>query len=189
MSANDVIVQPVTTTVDVSSGGQTVNIQKVNVTVRPATEQMVVNTTGPNKIIEVGKQGPPGKDGADSPTAGTIEKTYIADEAISLGRCVVILSSGRVRTADSTNQDDRSNVLGVAKTSTGAAGQSLTVIIFGLLQSSVYNFTDFNAPVYLNGTNGQVSQTAPANGFISKIGIATAADEILLRISQPIVRI
>jgi len=105
VSSNDVIVSPIQTAVNVSGGSLLTTVQKVSVTVRSATQQFTVNTTGPNKIVELSKQGPPGKDGLSgltenvifeaTSTAGTLAVGDMVQPDVSLNRGVKIIADNK----------------------------------------------------------------------------------------------
>jgi len=95
VSTNGVTVQPITTTVDAGSGGQSITVQKVSVRVQPATTVIHAVTKAPNKIIEVGRQGPAGPSGvtenvilAGESTPGSLAIGDIVQPDVSLDRGV-----------------------------------------------------------------------------------------------------
>lgn len=122
-------------------------------------------------VVIEGPRGPAG--------ANVIELT--AATAIG-GHRVVIAGDDGVEIASSDNPAHAGRVVGVT---TGAAEQGATAFVqqTGELVELSWNWT--LSPIYL-GTNGVLTQTAPAVGFSQQIGVATAPTKILINVGPAI---
>lgn len=130
-------------------------------------------------VLEVGIQGPPGLNGssADVPFV-----TFLTSGPIG-GNRAVRLEAGLVKYASSSTPADASVVLGITR---GAAvmGAPVQIQTFGLMTEPTWAWT-VDQPVFC-GTNGMLTQIAPATGFDLIMGIALSAIQIHIGARMPI---
>jgi hypothetical protein len=139
-----------------------------------------VVTTGEDtsRVVLAGAaQGPAGPQGAVGP-GGSETLTRTAGEALG-GERVVALNADDEAVYASSADATALRVVGFT-TAAVSSGADTTVRQFGVLSWPAANLTP-DAPVYLT-TNGQVSHTPPASGYIRQVGIALAADKLQVAI-------
>lgn len=127
-------------------------------------------------IIESAAQGPPGAQGPQGLSGGSVT-TYVASVPISGHIAVVLDSTGLCLPADAANPAH----FAVAGVSIGAAiaGDPVTVITRGVLEHLGWTFTA-DQPVYL-GLAGALTQVLPGGAVFSKIiGVAVSATRVSL---------
>lgn len=165
--STSVIIQPdpVTDSIIIESEGGTVEI------ITEGETTSVVIDTG-----EVGPIGPAGPAGDGS------KLTKIANTAIGGHRVVMASGANNTAIADKDTPSHMHLVIGITE---GAvmAGNPATIVARGELVEPSWSFAV--GPVYL-GNNGLITQTAPATGFILKIGTAIAPTVLLIDIGAPI---
>lgn len=110
--------------------------------------------------------------------AANIDTSLVAGESISALRCITTNGSGQAVYA---RPDTLANavVIGVSTTS-GSAGETITVKTTGELSDASWNWT--KGAVYL-GANGVLTQTAPSGGsIVVHVAKAITATKILIDI-------
>jgi hypothetical protein len=147
-----------------------------------AIEHLGIEYTTTGRVGLQGPEGPPGPKG--DPGTADITLTYNAGETLG-GHRVVRIESGLVYYADNTTLAHAGKVIGIT---TGAvvSGSSTTIQVAGELEESTWSWSP--GPVYLS-TNGLLTQTPPATGFLQKIGTAITSTKILIRVIDPVIRI
>jgi hypothetical protein len=89
--------------------------------------------------------------------------------------------------ADSGTPGHAAGVLGLT-VSAALPGAPVTVRTFGRVDDSGWAWDTGAAPGLYVGTNGALTQTAPATGFTLRVGFVQAADVAFIRIDPPIYR-
>lgn len=110
---------------------------------------------------------------------------YICAENISGQRIVKQNPDGTISYADHNDIAGMDATLGLSLQA-GLAGGAISVLFFGEYSHAGWTWVP-KKPIFL-GTSGNITQTAPTTGFLLRIGFASEADEIVLRIDTPIVR-
>ncbi|WP_051331767.1 hypothetical protein [Methylocaldum szegediense] len=136
------------------------------------------------KVIVRGIQGPPGVQGPPGPAGGSALQ-YTAGEALGGHRMVVLNAQQKAIYADSSDPTHVDKVLGLTL---GAAAQDALVTVqnSGEISEPSWNWA-LNQPVFL-GTQGQLTQTPPATGFVLMVGFPTSSNTLFLDIKQAILR-
>lgn len=140
----------------------------------------VVADTSP-VVVQVGAQGVPGPPGGD----GSTDIQKIAGEALGGHRAVVLNGSGQAIYADRSTPSHAHKMLGIT-TGAASSGASVTIRTRGEITEGSWAWT-LDLPIFL-GTSGQLTQTAPASGFVARIGFPINATTIYIDIHQTIVR-
>ena len=141
------------------------------------TDLLEVNVT---ELIEVGgRQGVPGPVGSGS----NIAFRTVAGE--DLERLRIVRSTGdKTYYADAEIEAHAGHVLGVTD-ETNTQGLGVDVIVSGTMREVAWNWGD--GPIYL-GSNGNLTQSPSATGFIIQIGVAISDTEMFVNVQQPILR-
>lgn len=105
-----------------------------------------------------------------------------ANQALSGQKAVRELSNGKIDYASAAIVADAGAVLGLTQVAV-AAGGTARVQTCGELVDPSWSWTP--GPVYL-GLAGGLTQTPPAAAFIQRIGWATAADRLVIKLDPPI---
>jgi len=107
--------------------------------------------------------------------------TYISvvcGETIYAGKAVCIGSDGKARYARAGSDSDRKPTIGIA-IENGLAEESIRIQRVGVYENSELSFASIGQPVYLDSTNGELTQSRPSDD-IQILGIATEDDAVLL---------
>lgn len=121
--------------------------------------------------------GPPGERG---PAADTLDKT--AAHTISGHRVVVAVAGGAVAVAEPATAGHAGRVVGITENA-ATAGSTVSVRHAGELVEPSWSWQV--GPVWL-GEGGTLTQTAPLSVFLLQVGVATAADTLLVKIGTPV---
>lgn len=119
--------------------------------------------------------------GLPGPAGDGTTFTLVADQSIGGHRVVRSTATG-CDYADSSILSHLGKVVGITNAAT-SAGQSVKIWPTGKITEPTFNFSI--GPVYLS-TNGTLTQTIPASGFIQQIGVATSATTLVIQILSPI---
>lgn len=114
----------------------------------------------------------------------SITDSYEAGDQIWKGRVVYLGGDGRIRHADKDAIIDFNDVIGFTKNN-GSIGQIIEVVKFGKLPLA--NFSSLSATYWL-GNSGNVLTSAPLSGTLLKVGTQVKADEVFVKIGQPMRR-
>jgi len=109
-----------------------------------------------------------------------------AGEPLALGDVVYVKASdGRVYKALTNNTREKANVLGLAKSAAGNAGDAVTVVVRGPIADM--SGLSAGADYYLNNSGG-ITQTAPSGGQVYSVhvGQAISATQLDVQPHQPI---
>ena len=104
----------------------------------------------------------------DKPLSGGTELTKIASEDIASFRVLGINADEKFFLIDSTDPSQMQTVIGVSKNG-GPTGSKITAIQQGRLTLLNHGFPA-NSILYLNGENGEISDTEPVSGFWHIVG-------------------
>lgn len=189
--------------VTLESGNTTRTVQRGTATTAALASQVQDLQRQLAELIEAAGETPPaaapalrlllGDDGADGEDGQAIPgprgelPIYIEFPAAAGGlggHRAVRLVAGEASYADNTNVPDANLVLGVTRGAV-VAGDLAQIQVTGLMTESSWAWTP-DAPVFV-GAAGVLTQPAPASGFALMVGIATAADQILIGARMPIV--
>ena len=140
--------------------------------------------------------------GATGGSANTIENSFIADESISIGQVLRVVTSadsgltaGRVVRATASSVVG-SEVLGIAKTA-ATQGNSVTVVQSGvipMLFGSALAASNNGKKVYLDTTTGQATVTIPSGsgetvvqvGILSGANGSTSTPNVAIKLGEPV---
>ncbi|SDJ61660.1 hypothetical protein [Pseudomonas indica] len=139
-----------------------------------ALEQPVV------ELLTLGEQGPPGPAGEPGPEGGT-SLQRLAGEVLSALRVVYELD-GVVRILDYRDAAHIDLLLGITLTAADP-GIPVNVQRTGVIEDNSWTWTP--GPVWL-GTNGDLTQIPPADGYDVLLGAAMSATRITLDLQPPI---
>lgn len=144
-------------------------------------ETVLVPPTVPPTLVTIGDRGPPGPPGLPGAALIPTESAF-AGEDLGGHRAVYVDTDGLLYYASSAD-DDTAWVLGIT---TGAVvtGAPATVRSFGSLSEPSWSWVP-GLPIYLS-TNGLLTQVAPTSGILVELGVATAADKVVVRIQEPV---
>lgn len=131
--------------------------------------------------VMVAKVGVPGPQGP----AGNALITGIAGEALSGHRMVTTNAAGQIIYASSAAPAHAGRVLGIT-TGAAATGATATIQPIGSITESGWAWAPES--VLFLGTNGQLSATPPASGFVQIVGYAQTATTIYIQLHQPFLR-
>jgi len=115
-------------------------------------------------------------------TSGLLAKT--AGETLS-GHRVVIEANGLVFYANNSDHLHANIVLGLTLNA-AVSGGSVTVRIAEEVTEPSWNWI-LNKPVFLNGSQGEISQVPPTSGFSQMIGFPTSSTSLIIKIDRPII--
>lgn len=132
-----------------------------------------------------------GLDGLISPSllpsvpASSLQLVRTASNTIAAGDVVRAVSNTHVTPAnyDTTLQD--ATVLGVA-TSNASAGQSVTVVVLGVITYPIFNIFPVNAILFLE-EDGAITDTRPLSGYLTQVGKSLGGGSIMVTIGTPTV--
>jgi hypothetical protein len=133
--------------------------------------EVVEIDTSSLEVIEFGVQGPPG------PQGGAV--ALVAAGTLSGHRVLAANGDGQAIYAQHT--DDTALIVQGISPQAGVAGDALPVLRSGLLAWPAGGLTA-GAPLFLT-TDGQLSHTPPATGWIRQIAVAVDSDTISIDIA------
>ncbi len=113
----------------------------------------------------------------------TLECQMISTEQISALKAVYGVSKDDVAIADSSS-NTTAQMLGISKTATSGAAETLTVLKKGKVEDVSFSFP-INAPLFL-GTSGNITNISPTSGFVVRVGHSLGAGAIYINIEPPI---
>jgi hypothetical protein len=153
------------------------------VIVSPEESAVAVIEESKEILIAGGDQGPQGIQGLPG-QGGSAYFTFTAQGPIGGHRAVVSVAPDKVGYADNANPAHANAVLGITL---GAAddGAEIQVQGSGEITEPSWNWT-LQQPVFLS-TNGQLTQTCPATGFVLILGTPTAPTKLMVDIKLPFV--
>lgn len=152
-----------------------VNTQGSTVVREPSTS--IVTATREVLTVAAGVQGPQGPPGI----AGSLSAS-VCGENISAYQ-VVVLISGLLYRADSSNLSHPSFVVGVA-TQSGTTGGTITYIQNGEVSGGSF----IAGQRYFAGTSGALTTTAPTTGWLKSIGVAESSSDLIVEMGPTIIR-
>ena len=132
--------------------------------------------------VETGVAGPPGPPGPPG-GAGQSFVQLTAAQALG-GHRAVRVRAGQADYADCREVGAPHALLGVT-TAAVSAGQAATIQQSGVMTEPAWRWQP-GRPVFL-GEQGALTQTAPASGVISVVGVALSAQSVALGLRAPIV--
>lgn len=109
--------------------------------------------------------------------------TRLSEGALSAHRVMRVIGDTDCAYADPANLADAEFVEGVSANAVSAAGQTVTIVTGGEMVEPSWTWTP--GPVFC-GTGGALTQSIPAATWVRQIGVATAADRIIVRLHPPI---
>lgn len=141
------------------------------------------------QVLEIpvsGPQGPAGPQGPQGPAgpSGGSALSVVAASAIGGHRVVVLDSAGAPVYADNTNSSHVHKVFGITLNA-GNSGDTISCVRSGEVVESTWNWT-LDLPIFL-GTNGLLTQTAPANPavFSQIVGFPVNATTLFVSLREP----
>lgn len=149
---------------------------------RIETRNNVVTQRPVNRVVEVGTPGPQGEPGPPGPAGGSVI-SYVAGEQ-TFGLRAVRAEAGLVYHPDLGIVEHAKQTFGIALQSV-VPGDEVQVQIGGELTEPSWTW----APGFVYcGTDGQLTQSPPAVGWLLAIGRAVSATTINIDIDTPFVR-
>lgn len=139
-------------------------------------DEIIIEILDENLLIEANEAGPPG------PSEYIAQ--HIAGASLGGHRAVVLDNTEHAIYADKDTPQHATKVLGIT-TGSAIADSSVPIQTYGEITEPSWAWTP-GLPVYL-GTNGLLTQAAPATGFLLVIGFAITATKIFIDIKIPIV--
>lgn len=136
-----------------------------------------MSITPTKKIVDVTVSGARGPSGLGGNTA-----TRTSAVALSGQRVVKVSADGKAAYPDVAAADDADLLLGVT-TGAVAQGDQATIQTRGEMQEGGWAWT--LGPVFC-GANGALTQAPPAGAWIRQVGVAVAADRIIIDMRPPI---
>lgn len=113
-------------------------------------------------------------------------RAAVAGEAMSAHRVARISADGKAYYASSANVAHASGTIGITSTAAGL-GDALTIAADGVeITEGTWSWTP-GTRVYLNGTSGQLSASAPASGYSRQIGIALTATLVRVQLGEVVI--
>lgn len=134
------------------------------------------------QVVFCGEQGPQGIQGVPGPVGGSALQ-YPAGVALSGHRMVVLDAAEQAIYADKDTPAHAGKVLGMT-TGAAALGDIATIQTGGEMTEPSWAWT-LDTPVWL-GSNGLLTQTAPASGFSLIIGFPITATKMFVDLREPI---
>ena len=115
-------------------------------------------------------------------------KNFLTSSVISIGDPLAINSGGQVVPAD-CNAKETSHVVGFAtKAHTGGTVVTTPVQVGGNLAAVGWTFTEIGQPVFLDIAGGLTQDTSafPETAYITEVGIAIGANQIMVKPKAPV---
>ena len=127
-----------------------------------------------------------GGGGGGSSSGETVELSITAGETVALDDAVYLHTDGKVYRAVNNDTREKATVVGIVKTGASASGNE-TIVLRGKV-TSTGAFGAAGNVFWVSSTGGQLSGTAPtASGdFVTKIGTALDADNLVVMIEPPV---
>lgn len=111
---------------------------------------------------------------------------YEAGEPISALKLVYAALDGKIYVANSNATFDESLVMGVALNAAMSAGDTVTVVLSGVLQDLSWSWAA-NELLFLNNLGSITNVVPAAPGHRTKVAKALTANKILVEIEEPII--
>ena len=108
---------------------------------------------------------------------------YEAGSALSGQRVVIVGTDGKLYYADCSNLSHLPRILGIT-TGAFSPGSYPSIQTAGPMAEGTWSW-DLGKFIFLS-TNGQLTQTPPASGFLLVMGWAVSAREMMIAIKEPI---
>lgn len=125
------------------------------------------------------------KPGAGVTISGAVSNVRNAAGGVSGHRVVIYDSSGNVTAADNTNLAHAAAISGISLDA-GSIGDPIAVADSGEVDEPSWSWTP-QRELFLNGTTGQISHTAPTVGFCVSVGFAVTATRMRVRIGKAVI--
>jgi hypothetical protein len=122
--------------------------------------------------------------GGTTDSAVKLAVSRIASEDILSGDALKADSPTNVSLADASGTFQDSVVLGFAGND-ALAGQTVTVILMGVISNAAFSVFSLNSPVFLD-TVGGITDTKRTSGFHTVCGTSLGGTEVFVRVSQPV---
>lgn len=113
--------------------------------------------------------------------ASSVVNTYTAGETISANQAVYEAGGSVFKGGPETL--GVANIIGVALTA-GAVGQSINVLQYGVLEDAAFAWTATDL-IFVD-SDGLLTSSAPDAGYLTRVGKAITATQILVNIDSPI---
>jgi hypothetical protein len=125
-------------------------------------------------------RGPPGPPGPDANAL-----LLLSSGPLSALRVVRALDGEHVVAASALVRADAHGIIGVTRTSAGAAEEPVFVVGLGELEDAAWSFLPLR-PVFV-GAAGELTQTLdPSWAFVSAVGVAMSATKVWVRVQAPV---
>jgi hypothetical protein len=126
-----------------------------------------------------GLRGPPGPPGPDANAL-----LLLSSGPLSALRVVRALDGEHVVAASALVRADAHGIIGVTRTSAGAAEEPVFVVGLGELEDAAWSFLP-QRPVFV-GATGELTQTLdPSWAFVIAVGVAMSATKVWVRVQAP----
>lgn len=127
-----------------------------------------------------------GGGGGGGGSADTVELSITAGEAVALDDAVYLHTDGKVYKAINSDTRAKATVVGVVKTAANANANA-TIVLRGKV-TSVGAFGAAGNVLWLSNSAGQISNTVTtvSGDFITKVGTALDADNLVVMIEPPV---
>ena len=127
-----------------------------------------------------------GGGGGGGGSADTVELSITAGEAVALDDAVYLHTDGKVYKAINNDTRAKATVVGIVKT--GANADANTTIVLRGKVTSVGAFGAAGNAFWLSNSGGQLSGTATSTSgdFVTKVGTALDADNLVVMIEPPV---
>lgn len=116
-----------------------------------------------------------------SEAAKSVKTSIVVDSVIGGNRAVIRTATG-LALANNTDAGHSGLVIGITQNAASAGG-TVEVVNEGELEG--FSGLSVNSPIYLS-TNGLLTQSLPASGFIQQVGMALTATKIFVHLFTPI---
>jgi len=110
------------------------------------------------------------------PTASELTSSDILDGTIQAYKVLVKTTSDKVRAGNSATVSEKDAVVGVSLDG-GIDGERITYARFKEVYMKAHGFA-VQKPLFLSGSTGDFSTTAPTSGFVKKVGVVLDQDRI-----------
>jgi len=119
-----------------------------------------------------------------SDSALNIKITRTASEEIFTDDVLKAFSSTHCAVSNANTTSDNATVLGIAQND-AAIGESVEIILFGVITSTAFSVFGLNNPLFLN-TDGTITNVKRATGYHVVIGDSLGGNDIMFRPEKPI---
>ena len=137
----------------------------------------------PNKPILTGVDGLISSSLLPTVPASSLQLVRTASSAIVAGDVVRATSSTHVTPANYDTTLSDATALGIA-TSSASSGQSVTVVVLGVITYPMFNIFPVNTILFLD-EDGGITDTRPLLGHLTKVGKSLGAGSIMVTIDTP----